>query len=1008
MRRKSAPIAPRVVSFRNPVAMFFSIVPMNRTHARGFAIGLAATAVLLTLYLSGSLRDFEDWAYDQRMRHFNTLTETDRIVHIDLTDQTFDLIAPWPWPRRLSGDLIRTLSELGAENIVFDIEFKRHKDARDVDGVRVDDDAELGAAIAAAGNVFVPLSFKSLPPGVSRERARARAREILAADPEVPDAEFRDRLGSFDVFGESGLLRFQLGELLRAEFWLDSAELADRIGADDKRVSDVLAGIKHAVARERVAAQLESLPEQSFDELVVALCGVPSAEEAEPEDRRAIDLARDWHENTRTILKFAEPAPEGDDELLPTAVALQPPIADIGEFAVGMGFVSFEGERNVVRHTALLVRYGDRVIPHLGLAVACRLAGIDLGDIRLTPTGNLEMPHPADPSRTLRIRLDDRGRALINWSDGDDDSAIREAAWLGSFDHIPAARIMEIPVFRREIERNRLLHEQLKHRLVERFDPVSALAYEDDLNEMRSLRLSPPSPENEARQREIAQALQEIDKRVLDKLVFWYQEIDGAQPQSEEERIDFDLIRHGHADLVEGEFLERTGNLKTQYESDIQERIEQLGPLIKGKTCLIGYTASAVADMKPTPVYDIAPGVMVYSNIINQILAGRMPHFAPRWINVTAIVVAGIVVAWVAATMSAVSSVVLMLLLNLVYVGINAGVIYRRYDLFLSLVGPALTMAGVWAAVTVYRQLTEERQRRRFSRALAQYVSPAVANRLSQQTDQLDLSPVAREVTCFFSDLKGFTTLSERLGAEQTRAVLNPYLEAMSQVLHEYDAMINKFMGDGIFAFFNAPIFVCPNHAERACGSALACFEALETLKANPPAGAPASEMSALSMRVGMATGTVFVGDYGSATKLDYTAIGDSVNLGARLEPANKVFGTRIALAERTRELAGDGYVFRRLGLVRVMGKTEGVGVYELLGRRDEVNGSQLEHVEHFERALSAYCHRDFAAARSGFERCLSARADDLCAREYLQMIEALEANPPGDEWQGILELTSK
>jgi adenylate cyclase len=161
-------------------------------------------------------------------------------------------------------------------------------------------------------------------------------------------------------------------------------------------------------------------------------------------------------------------------------------------------------------------------------------------------------------------------------------------------------------------------------------------------------------------------------------------------------------------------------------------------------------------------------------------------------------------------------------------------------------------------------------------------------------------------------------------------------------------------------------------------------------------------------MRVGLATGTVFVGDYGSDTKLDYTAIGDSVNLAARLEPANKVFGTRIALPESTRSLAGERFTFRLLGLIQVVGKTEGVPIYELLGPTGQVTEQHLKHAQVFEQAVEDFKKRQFTTARSRFEHCRTLRPDDVCAEHYLQMIAELEARPPGDDWLPIIELTTK
>lgn len=977
------------------------------TRGRGFAIGIAATAGVLLLHLSGGLGDFEDWAYDQRMRHFNTLGESDRIVHIDLTDQTFDLIGSWPWPRRLTGDLIRTLAELGAEYIALDIEFKRPRDPRRTAFEIIDDDRELASAIREAGNVFVPVSFKTLPPGVSLASARTAARAILRDDPNVTQERFGYRLGENDIFGASGLLRFRVGELLRTELGQSAEVLASKTGVPVNRIGDILPGLKLAVARELVSERLETHPQTTREELVAEICA--GTEECDPGDRRDIERAEKWFRARRAVTVLSGHISGGGLGRLPEAIELRPAIEQVGSAACGTGFVAFEGEGNVVRHTALVVRYGERTILQLGLAVACRMAGIEDRDIRMTREGVLEMPNPADPGGMLRVRLDERGRALINWSAGSSRSeAVSDAAWLRSFRHIPAARIMEIPFFRREIEHNRLSFEALKQRVVERFDQTSSGVYAESMEEFRRLGRSERNEKAAELRAELKATMEEIETRAFAKLAYWWEEIQGVKPESDEDRTDYELIELAYADIIEGGFDLRIRGIEDRYGAMISKRQAELQPLIEGKTCIIGYTASAVADMKPTPVYDIAPGAMIYSNIINQVLAGRMPRHASAWTNATLTVIAGLVVAWLAATTPAVTSVLIMLALILAYVGVNAGFIYRRYDIFLALIAPVVCMATVWALVTVYRQLTEERQRRRFSRALAQYVSPAVANQLAKRSDRLDMTPVAREITCLFSDLKGFTTLSERLGAERTRAVLNPYLEAMSRVLHERGALINKFMGDGIFAFFNAPILDCSDHAERACEAALDSFTALAELQANPPAGAPREEMARLSMRVGMATGTVFVGDYGSDTKLDYTAIGDSINLGARLEPANKVFGTRIALSEGTRKLAGDRFVFRRLGLIQVMGKTQGVQVYELVGKRDGVRGTALEYVGRFEEALAAFFGRDFRAARLAFERCIEERPDDHCARRYLEKAGELEATPPGEDWLGTLQLTSK
>jgi adenylate cyclase len=306
------------------------------------------------------------------------------------------------------------------------------------------------------------------------------------------------------------------------------------------------------------------------------------------------------------------------------------------------------------------------------------------------------------------------------------------------------------------------------------------------------------------------------------------------------------------------------------------------------------------------------------------------------------------------------------------------------------------------------RYLVTDRQRRRFSKAVAQYVSPAMARRIGESNSNLSFAPGEAVVSCLFSDLAGFTRLSEKLGPAGTRAVLNPYLESMSSALHRHNALINKFMGDGIFAFFNPPILPCPAHEIAACEAALDSRKALAELIARH-AGTPLAEsFGQLAMRMGIASGRVFVGDYGSESKLDYTCVGDVVNLAARLESANKQFGTAILVSGPTRVAAGTRFLFRHLGMVRVQGQARGEAIYELLGRRGEVDGILEAHAELFDHAVLAFSSRDWTEAVTGFEECLQYRPDDLAAQRYLPIIRHCRQNPPPDDWSGIVELTEK
>jgi len=321
-----------------------------------------------------------------------------------------------------------------------------------------------------------------------------------------------------------------------------------------------------------------------------------------------------------------------------------------------------------------------------------------------------------------------------------------------------------------------------------------------------------------------------------------------------------------------------------------------------------------------------------------------------------------------------------------------------------------MCVCSSWAAVTAYRQLVEQRGQRRFRRALEQYTSPAVAAQIARTTNLQRrplgaLAPEPTRVTCFFSYLVGFTLLSERLGAERTRDVLNRYLERMSAVLQAESAIVNKFIGDGVFAFFNAPIWSCPGHAEAACVSALAAQQALGELNAE---SAVSDDPVSLAMRIGLATGEVFVGDYGSAAKLDYTCIGDTVNVAARLESASKMFGSAILVDGETRKGVGDHFLFRPMGRLELPGKVAPVDVHELLCERDRSDASTREMVESFEEAIRCFTARRFSDTARHLQRCADQRPDDRVIRWYLEAVERYRSADLPENWPGTITVPDR
>ncbi len=291
----------------------------------------------------------------------------------------------------------------------------------------------------------------------------------------------------------------------------------------------------------------------------------------------------------------------------------------------------------------------------------------------------------------------------------------------------------------------------------------------------------------------------------------------------------------------------------------------------------------------------------------------------------------------------------------------------------------------------------------RMLETLNRYLPVSLVAKILGESGTLSLGGVRAPVTVFFSDLAGFTTTSEALTSEETVALMNEYLTAMTDLIEGTGGTVDKYIGDAVMAFWGAPKPLA-GHAGRACEAALLQIDALARLREEwKKQGKPS-----LSFRIGMNTGDVIVGNMGSRTRFNYTAMGDVVNLASRLEGACKEYGTTTLVAEPTVRAAGDGFEFRRLDRLRVKGKSASVPVYELLGRKGAVGRSLLEARDEFERGLEEYFRRAWDQAEARFRRAAELRPEDGAASVFLERLRHLRATPPPDSWDGTYEMRTK
>ncbi len=303
-----------------------------------------------------------------------------------------------------------------------------------------------------------------------------------------------------------------------------------------------------------------------------------------------------------------------------------------------------------------------------------------------------------------------------------------------------------------------------------------------------------------------------------------------------------------------------------------------------------------------------------------------------------------------------------------------------------------------------FNDMTKGLKEREFIKStFERYVSKAVASEIIKNPELVRLGGSKKELTVMFSDIGGFTTLSETLTPEEVVKRLNEYFEGMSSAILEFNGTINQFQGDAIVAFWGAPV-PQENHAVLACLAALRCRDFLKTLQERwIEQGIPAR-----TFRFGINTGEVVVGNIGSSSRFEYTVIGDEVNLASRLEGANKIYGTQILISENTYRLAKEEIAARELDIIRVVGKTYPVKVYELVSLKSDLDDRNSAILEKFQTGINLYRERKWNEAREYFEKILELNPGDTPSKEYLTRCNEYQNFPPPPDWDGVYELRSK
>ena len=425
---------------------------------------------------------------------------------------------------------------------------------------------------------------------------------------------------------------------------------------------------------------------------------------------------------------------------------------------------------------------------------------------------------------------------------------------------------------------------------------------------------------------------------------------------------------------------------------------------LTGQIVLIGPTALGVYDLRPTPVQANGVGVFIHATAVGRILEYAKDakshftvHFASFETSLSILLILGFILAVLITSLRAfwgatatVAGIVLFLSVDFI--------LFSKFDIALDAMTVMNTLSGVFIAVFAYKYFTEEKDRAFVKAAFEKYVSPDLVGAILKDPKKLNLGGQKKSLTVMFSDIRGFTTISEKLGAAELAKFLNDYLSPMTDIVIGNKGTIDKYMGDAIMAIFGAPVEYS-EHAQCAADAALGMITKLNELRSHWAAvGLPMIDIG-----IGLNTGDMSVGNMGSTRIFSYTVMGDAVNLGSRIEGLNKDYGTQIIISEYTREALGSEYRCRELDRVKVKGKQQAVQIFELRGKGP--NPEDLKFIENFEAALALYYKAKFLEAKVLF---MGLEKIDPSSEIYARRCESWIQEPPPADWDGSWTMTHK
>ncbi|MEI6385027.1 MAG: adenylate/guanylate cyclase domain-containing protein [Spirochaetota bacterium] len=667
------------------------------------------------------------------------------------------------------------------------------------------------------------------------------------------------------------------------------------------------------------------------------------------------------------------------------------PILEVSSMARSAGFTNVFIDEDGVRRRIRLVEEIDGK-RYLQLAFSPLMRRLGEPEVMVKNSSILlKGARLADRSMDISIPLDEEGRMLIRWP---------RANYAESFTHLSFYRILEY--LRNEgilVSNLRYLAKLQAWSLVPSANPIdAAVAAWDAESETRDAAIASGSAEDRATWLAAKAAAKAETATVL--AAGW----DTRLP----EIIDVAKAKAKAADTpLYDELKTRVATLfgnciNTQ--AIVDEQGKKLRSKLEGAFCIIGWTATATTDIGVNPFHKSYVNVGTHAAVANTIIQRDFIYPAPTWVSALASLILAALVAFAISRLETATRIVAGVVATIIVIALDYA-LFALTGIYVQVLAPALSTFVSFLGYAGLSFLISEREKNFIRKAFGTYLSGDIINQIIADPDKLSLGGQKMWITAQFTDVKGFSTISEALDPEQLVKLLNLYLTGMSNIILAQRGTIDKFEGDAIISFFGAPVHY-ETHARESVLSAILMKK--KEAEMNMQFLADKLSPTPLLTRIGLNTGDIVVGNMGTEKKMNYTIMGNAVNLAARLEGVNKQYGTWILASGATKEEAGDEFVSRRLDQVRVVGINTPVQLWEMIDQRSETKEENLDFLSRFEQAHLLFDARDWKASLEAFATLAVERPGDGPSATYLRRSETFVKTPQPADWDGVFSLSEK